>query len=89
MERWRRLMGLVVVAGSLVLHSPAYAESLPNLFPFPNAAGFLETYNTAGGPISLSRPVLPAVRYQWQKLRFVSQASPGLGYLERRGEAPL
>jgi cytochrome c peroxidase len=56
MERWRRLLGLVVVAGSLVLHSPAYAESLPNLFPFPNATGLLETYNTAGGAINLSGP---------------------------------
>ncbi len=56
MEKWRRLLGPVIVAASLVLQSPAYAESLPNLFPFPNATGFLETYSTAGGPISLSGP---------------------------------
>src|SRR4051794_616108 len=56
MNRWRQLMGLVVVAGGLAVHSPAYAENLPNLFPFPNATGFLETYNTAGGAISLSGP---------------------------------
>jgi cytochrome c peroxidase len=56
MERWRQRLVLVVVAGSLVSYSPADAESLPNRFPFPNATGFLETYNTAGGPIILSGP---------------------------------
>jgi cytochrome c peroxidase len=30
-------------------------QSLPNLFPFPNAAGLLETYNT-NGPIDLTGP---------------------------------
>lgn len=32
------------------------AQSLPNLFPFPNATGFLETYNTRNRPIDLSGP---------------------------------
>ena len=54
MERWRRRLAFLVVAGSLVSRSPAYAESLPNLFPFPNSTGFLETYNASGGHISLS-----------------------------------
>ncbi len=30
------------------------AQSLPNLFPLPNATGFLETYNVNNQPISLS-----------------------------------
>ncbi|MBZ5580497.1 MAG: hypothetical protein LAP40_28425 [Acidobacteriia bacterium] len=34
----------------------AQAQSLPNLFPFPNGSGLLETFNTAGGPIDLSGP---------------------------------
>lgn len=46
----------VFVAGSLLLPSLVYGQSLPNRFPFPNATGLLETYNTAGGPISLSGP---------------------------------
>jgi cytochrome c peroxidase len=54
MERWRRRLAILVVAGSLVSRSPAYGESLPSLFPFPNSTGFLETYNASGGPISLS-----------------------------------
>lgn len=52
---WLRL-ALLVVTGSLMPQFPVAAESLPNLFPFPNSTGFLETYNTAGGPISLSGP---------------------------------
>ncbi len=34
----------------------AGAQSLPNLFPFPNASGFVETWNSGGGPISLTGP---------------------------------
>ncbi len=35
---------------------PARGQSLPNLFPFPNATGVLETYNSGGRPIDLSAP---------------------------------
>jgi cytochrome c peroxidase len=56
MERRCLPVALLFVTGSLVSHSPVRAESLPNLFPFPNATGFLETYNTAGGPIRLTGP---------------------------------
>jgi len=52
MQRWWLRLALVVLTRSLM----ADAESLPNLFPFPNSTGLLETYNTAGGPISLSGP---------------------------------
>jgi hypothetical protein len=31
-------------------------QSLPNLFPFPNAAGILETYHAGGNPIDLTGP---------------------------------
>jgi hypothetical protein len=34
----------------------ANAQSLPNLFPFPNASGVLETYNAGGKPIDLTGP---------------------------------
>jgi hypothetical protein len=34
----------------------ATGQSLPNLFPFPNAAGVLETYSAGGKPIDLSGP---------------------------------
>ena len=42
----------VVLAGLGALH----AQSLPNLFPFPNASGVLETYNAGGSPIDLNNP---------------------------------
>jgi cytochrome c peroxidase len=34
----------------------ANGQSLPNLYPFPNASGVLETYNAGGGAIDLSGP---------------------------------
>jgi len=34
----------------------AQGQSLPNLFPFPNASGFVATYNMANQPIDLSGP---------------------------------
>jgi hypothetical protein len=37
------------------------AQSLPNLFPFPNDAGILATYN-AGGPIDLTGPFFASRR---------------------------
>jgi cytochrome c peroxidase len=40
----------------LLLALEGSAQSLPNLFPFPNAAGMLETYNLADRPIDLSGP---------------------------------
>ncbi len=45
---------LFVWAGMAVMPMTAKGQSLPNLFPFPNASGFVETYNTAGRPIDLS-----------------------------------
>jgi hypothetical protein len=41
-----------IVAGASVVNG----QSLPNLFPFPNASGLLETYNAGGRPIDLSGP---------------------------------
>ena len=53
MFRWHVLflIGAVFVAGSA-----ANSQSLPNLFPFPNAAGLIATYNADGKPIDLSGP---------------------------------
>jgi hypothetical protein len=56
MERWCLRLAILIVTGSLMPQFPVEAESLPNLFPFPNSTGFLETYNTAGRAISLSGP---------------------------------
>jgi len=44
-------MGLFALVAPL-----ANGQSLPNLFPFPNAAGVLETYNANGGNIDLTGP---------------------------------
>jgi cytochrome c peroxidase len=46
---------MVVVVGSL-LSVAASGQTLPNLYPFPNAAGVLETYNVGGQPIDLTGP---------------------------------
>src|SRR5581483_4647385 len=41
---------------SLAVAWPASGQSLPNLFPFPNATGVLETYNIKDKPLDLSGP---------------------------------
>ena len=56
MKGWRPCAALLALIGSVLSQSAANAEKLPNLFPFLNSTGILETYNTAGGPISLAGP---------------------------------
>jgi hypothetical protein len=47
---------LAVVCSVSISGWAANAQSLPNLFPFPNASGVLETYNAGGKPIDLTGP---------------------------------
>ena len=44
---------LLILLGGMFIAS---GQTLPNLYPFPNAAGVLETYNAGGKPIDLSGP---------------------------------
>ena len=46
---------VVLIVGALSVLG-ASAQSLPNLYPFPNAAGLLETYNAGGKAIDLTGP---------------------------------
>ena len=41
---------------SLAATWPAYGQFLPNLYPFPNQSGFVETYNIRGNGIDLRGP---------------------------------
>jgi hypothetical protein len=52
----RMRVALVLVVGSFFSRLAARGQSLPNLFPFPDATGLLETYNAGGGPIDLTGP---------------------------------
>jgi cytochrome c peroxidase len=45
-----------LVICSFVGNLAATGQTLPNLFPFPNGSGLLETYNANGKPIDLSGP---------------------------------
>jgi hypothetical protein len=45
-----------VALGYVIAVLAANGQSLPNLFPFPNADGILETYNAGNRPIDLSGP---------------------------------
>src|SRR5690349_109280 len=51
------LRAIVLCSGVL---GGVQAQSLPNLFPFPNAAGILATYNTAG-TVDLNGPFFQAL----------------------------
>lgn len=50
----RKVIGSVI--GSLLIGLTANGQSLPNLFPLPNASGLLETYNINNSPIDLTGP---------------------------------
>ncbi len=43
-----------IISTACLLAGAMGAQSLPNLFPLPNASGFLETYNVNNAPISLT-----------------------------------
>jgi cytochrome c peroxidase len=47
---------VLVLGGWLSGLTASGQQSLPNLFPLPNGAGLLETYNQAGGSIDLTGP---------------------------------
>ena len=47
---------LAVVCAVSISGWAVHAQSLPNLFPFPNVSGVLETYNAGGKPIDLTGP---------------------------------
>ncbi len=51
----KALLGRVSTAVFLCAF-PGSAEHIPNLNPYPNRAGFVETYNAAGKPIDTSGP---------------------------------
>src|SRR5689334_24565986 len=52
-----RIILVMIASGALIASSQSLSnESLPNLFPFPNAKGLLETYNIADQPIDLTGP---------------------------------
>ena len=53
--RWSSIVALVSV-GFGALAQEATRQSLPNLFPLPDSAGFVETYNINGRPIDLTGP---------------------------------
>jgi hypothetical protein len=49
-------LGLLFLSGALFSGVTAQGQSLPSLFPFPNASGLLETYNAGDKPIDLTGP---------------------------------
>src|SRR5215469_15355505 len=51
-----RTIDLGFLSGALISSLVAQAQSLPNLFPFPNPSGLLQTYNAGDKPIDLAGP---------------------------------
>ncbi|HEY1946109.1 MAG TPA: hypothetical protein VGG97_03830 [Bryobacteraceae bacterium] len=56
MDFRERLFLRATMCGSLAWSTVAQAQKIPDLFPFPNTTGLLETYHSEGGPISMSGP---------------------------------
>jgi cytochrome c peroxidase len=70
---------LVIVIGGLLGGFAAKSQSLPNLFPFPNASGLLETYNTANQPIDLSGPFFQSLGTNGRSCGSCHRAAQGWG----------
>ena len=54
LQRIKRVFVFVIC--SFLSNLAATGQTLPNLFPFPNGPGLLQTYNAQGKPIGLSGP---------------------------------
>ncbi len=76
----------------------ANGQSLPNLFPFPNASGILETYNTGGGPVDLTGPFFQSLGANGRSCSSchrpaegwsVSAAEVALRFLVTQGQDPI
>jgi cytochrome c peroxidase len=67
---------LVVIAGLL---SSARGQSLPNLFPFLNASGVLETYNAGGKSIDLTGPFFQSLGTNGRSCGSCHQPAQGWG----------
>ena len=81
---------LAAVIGCWMSGFAANGQSLPNLFPFPNATGVLETYNTTKQPIDLSGPFFQCPGNQRPKLRdLTSPACARLGTFGAGSAAPF
>jgi cytochrome c peroxidase len=52
----KTIKALMCVTGTLFTGLAANGQSMPNLFPFPNATGIAATYKTGKGPIDLTGP---------------------------------
>ena len=50
--KWACALGICSFLGNLA----AIGQTLPNLYPFPNSSGLLETYNANRKPIDLTGP---------------------------------
>ena len=86
---------LAVLLGSAYT---AYGQSLPNLFPFPNASGILETYNAGGGPIDMTGPFFQSLGSNGRSCSSchrpaegwsISAAEVALRFLVTQGQDPI
>ncbi len=76
----------------------AYGQSLPNLFPFPNASGILETHNAGGGPIDMTGPFFQSLGSNGRSCSSchrpaegwsISAAEVALRFLVTQGQDPI
>jgi len=70
---------LIVAIGVGMSGFAANGQSLPNLFPFPNATGVLETYNTANQPIDLTGPFFQSLGTNGRSCGSCHRAAQGWG----------
>ena len=62
---------------ALIFGGAAFAETIPNLFPFPNASGILKTLNVNGTPLDLSGAFFQSLGTNGRSCATCHQAAQG------------
>ena len=83
-----RLRIITLVAGMFGALA-ASGQSLPSLFPFPDATGLLETYNAGNQPIDLTGPFFQSLGTKRTELRVVPPPGAELEHFGAGGQAAV
>src|SRR5450631_1724658 len=67
-------MFMALIAGTV-----SFGQSIPNLFPFPNASGSVETLNIQGGPLDTGGAFFQSLGTNGRSCATCHQAAQGFG----------
>jgi cytochrome c peroxidase len=68
---------ILITLGTVLAGLQLNGQSLPNLYPFPNSSGILQTYNAGGGPIDLTGPFFQSLGTNGRSCNTCHRAAQG------------